>query len=167
MISYLHLAQTVHLSCTDSNGVSKWIETRFHMTNVTAEIHWVRPKWFLSLRYVWRKPCNYLVSRLALCPNRPKEHPCVPRHLGVPSGASKTIFAPMVRSTQTEHLSCVKINTSSNMDQNEHPLEPRHLGVPLGASKTISVPMVRIAQTMHVTCTNTPLSPNGLKWDST
>jgi hypothetical protein len=34
----------VHLSCTDSNSVSKWIETRFHMTNVTEEIHQVRPK---------------------------------------------------------------------------------------------------------------------------
>jgi hypothetical protein len=29
------LAQAVHLSCTDRTTVSKWIETRFHMTNVT------------------------------------------------------------------------------------------------------------------------------------
>jgi hypothetical protein len=29
------LTQTVHLSCTDANTVSKQIETRFHMTHVT------------------------------------------------------------------------------------------------------------------------------------
>jgi hypothetical protein len=33
----------------------------------------VRPKWFLCLQYIRRKPCTYLVSRLALCPNRPKQ----------------------------------------------------------------------------------------------
>jgi hypothetical protein len=36
-----------------------------------------------------------------------------PLHLGVPSGASKMIFKPMVRSAQTVHLSCVKISTIS------------------------------------------------------
>ena len=39
------------------------------------------------------------------------EIPHDPRHLGVPSGASKTISVPMVRSTQTVHLSCLKIST--------------------------------------------------------
>jgi hypothetical protein len=34
-----------------------------------------------------------------------------PRHLGVASGASKTISEPMVISAQTVHLSCVKIST--------------------------------------------------------
>jgi hypothetical protein len=34
-----------------------------------------------------------------------------PRHLGVPSGASKTISEAMVRSAQNMHLSCVKIST--------------------------------------------------------
>jgi hypothetical protein len=29
------LAQTVHLSCTDTNTVSKWTKMRFHMTHVT------------------------------------------------------------------------------------------------------------------------------------
>ena len=37
MISELmvHLAQTVHLSCTDTNTISKENEVRFHMTHVT------------------------------------------------------------------------------------------------------------------------------------
>ena len=29
------LAQTVHLSCSDTNNIYKWTETRFHMTHVT------------------------------------------------------------------------------------------------------------------------------------
>jgi hypothetical protein len=31
----VRLAQTVHLSYTDTNTVSKWTEMRFHMTHVT------------------------------------------------------------------------------------------------------------------------------------
>ena len=41
------------------------------------------------------------------------EHPLVPRHLGVASGASKTISMPMVHSAQTVHLPCVKFSTIS------------------------------------------------------
>jgi hypothetical protein len=72
MISELRLAQTMHLSCTNTNTVSKWIETRFHIINITEEIHRVCSKWFLSLWYVRCKMCPYLASRLALSPNRPK-----------------------------------------------------------------------------------------------
>ena len=62
-----------------------------------------------------------------------------PCHLGVPSGASKTISNPMVRSTQTAHLSCVKISTISTWTANRARLaQTGHLGVPSGASKTIS-----------------------------
>jgi hypothetical protein len=31
----VRLVQTVHLSCTDINTVSKWTKTRFQMTHVT------------------------------------------------------------------------------------------------------------------------------------
>jgi hypothetical protein len=37
-------AQTVHLSCTDTNIVSEWTETSFHLILVTLEYHQVRPK---------------------------------------------------------------------------------------------------------------------------
>ena len=37
----VRLAQTIHLSCTDTNIVSKQKEVRFHMTHVTKELHWV------------------------------------------------------------------------------------------------------------------------------
>jgi hypothetical protein len=68
----LHLAQTKNLSSTNKNTVSKQIETWFDMTHVTYEFHRVGPKRLLSLRYVWRKPCTYLESRLALSLNGPK-----------------------------------------------------------------------------------------------
>jgi hypothetical protein len=68
----VRLVQTEQLSCTDHNIVSKQTETRFNMTHVTKEYHRVCLKQFLILWYVWRKPSNYLASRLALSPNRPK-----------------------------------------------------------------------------------------------
>jgi hypothetical protein len=40
----VRLVQIVHLSCTDTNVVSKRIETRFHMTHITYEFHRVCPK---------------------------------------------------------------------------------------------------------------------------
>jgi hypothetical protein len=72
-----------------------------------------------------------------------REIPRDPRHLGVLSGASKTISKPMVRWTQTMHFSCVKFSIISK--RIELSLEPRHLGVPSGASKMISELVVRLA----------------------
>jgi hypothetical protein len=99
------LAQTMHLSCTDTNTTSKWTETRFDMTHVTRS----------SIRqwYVQRKPCTYFASRLALSPNRSKRLSVEPHHLGVPSGVSKMIYEPKVYWAQTVHLSCTKTNTVS------------------------------------------------------
>jgi hypothetical protein len=105
--------QTVLLSCTDTNTVSKWTKTRFHMTHVTYEFHQVRPNLFMSLRYVQCKPYTCLASRLALSPNGPNRAPPDPSHLGVPSGPSKTVYEPMVCLTKTEHLSCTDANTVS------------------------------------------------------
>jgi hypothetical protein len=94
----VHLAQTVHLSCTDTNTSKR--ETRFQMTHVTLEFHRVRQKQFSSLWYVRSKPCTCLASRLALSPNGPNVLPLEPRHLGVPSGASKMISERMVHLAQ-------------------------------------------------------------------
>jgi hypothetical protein len=157
MVSYLRLAQTVHLSCTDSNSVSRWIETRFHISNVTAEIHRVRPKWFLSLWYIRRKPCIYLVSRLALCPNRPK-------------------WATMCASSPRSTIGCVQndfltlwyvwrkpsIYLASRLT-----LSPNR---PKWASTWASSPRSTIGSVQNdfcAHCTKTLLSTNGLKWDST
>jgi hypothetical protein len=65
----------------------------------------VRPKRFLSLWCVRRKPRTYLVSRLALYQMNEIKHPLELRHLGMLSGASKTISEPTVCLAQTMHLS--------------------------------------------------------------
>jgi hypothetical protein len=44
--SMIRLAQTVHLSYTDTNTVSKLADSRFHMSHITYEFHWVRPNDF-------------------------------------------------------------------------------------------------------------------------
>jgi hypothetical protein len=105
--------QTVHLSCTNINAVSKRTKMRFHTTHVTYEFHRVCPQQFISIWYLQCKPCNYLVPRLALSSNRPNRAPPDPRHLGVPLGASNTISEPMVRLKQTMHQSCIKSSTIS------------------------------------------------------
>jgi hypothetical protein len=64
--AYGMFSTNLQISCIDANTISKWTKTRFHMTHVTFEFHWVRPKWFLSLWYVRRKPQTFLASRLAL-----------------------------------------------------------------------------------------------------
>ena len=84
-----------------------------------------------------------------------REIPNDPRHLGVPSGPSKTISEPMVCSTQTVHLSCIKIITISKWTKMSFHLSLVTLLLPLGASKTIYQPMVHLAQTMHLSCTDT------------
>jgi hypothetical protein len=105
--------QTVQLSCTDTNIVSKRTKMRFHTTHVTYEFHLVRPKLFMSLWYVQCNPSPCLASRLALSPNGPNRAPTDPCHLGVQSGVSKMSYEPMVRMTQTNHLSCTDAITVS------------------------------------------------------
>ena len=106
-------AQTVHGSYVKIRTISKRTKTSFQLSFVTSEYHQVRPKRHLRLWYVWRIPCTYLALTLTTSPNGPNEIPHDPRHLGLPSGASKVIFEPWVRSLQTVHLSSVKISTIS------------------------------------------------------
>jgi hypothetical protein len=80
----VHLAQTLHLSWVKINNISKQTEMSFHLSLVTEEYHWVHPKWFLTLWYIWRNPCTYL--RLQADQNKILHDP---RHLGGPLGASK------------------------------------------------------------------------------
>jgi hypothetical protein len=71
------------------------------------------PKWFLSLFYVWHKPCTYLAPILTLPQIDRNEISYDPRHLGVTSSVPKTILEPMVFLTQTVHLSCITSSTIS------------------------------------------------------
>jgi hypothetical protein len=79
------------------------------------------------------------------------EFPLEPRHLGVPSGASKMISKPMVLWRKRapilhRHYCCLQT------DRNEIQQDPRHLGVSSGACKMISEPMVCSVQTKHLSC---------------
>jgi hypothetical protein len=65
-------AQTTQLSCVKISTISKRTQMSFHLSLVTLEYHQLCPKWFSSLRYIQRKPCTYLVSRLSLSPNETK-----------------------------------------------------------------------------------------------
>jgi hypothetical protein len=64
------------------------------------------------------------------------KHPLEPPHHGVPSGASKMIYEPMVCLMQTMHLSCIDLHYLQT-EQNEIPHDPCHLGVLSDASKMI------------------------------
>ena len=107
----VRLTQTMHLSCVKISTISKRREISLEPCHLGYDR--VCPKRFLSLWYVRRKPCTYLASRLALCPKGQNEIPLEPRHLVVPSCASKMISKPMVRLAQTMHLSCTDTNTVS------------------------------------------------------
>jgi hypothetical protein len=109
----VHSTQNAHLSCIKITTSSKWTQTSIHLSLVTKEYHRVRPKQFLSLWSIRRKPCSYIAPTLTLSSNGLKRDFTCPTHLGLTSGAFKTIFVPMVRLAQIVHLSCVKISTIS------------------------------------------------------
>ena len=80
------------------------------------------------------KPRTYLTPTITPSPNGPNEIPHDPRHLGVPSGASKTISEPMVRLAKPCTYLTPTLTPSPN-GPNEIPHDPHHLGVPSGVSK--------------------------------
>jgi hypothetical protein len=140
----------MHLACTETNTISKWTKTRFHMTHFTLVFHRVRPKWFLRLGYVRHKPCNYLASRLALYQMNGIKHILELRHLGVLSGASKIIFWAYGVFSTNRAPTMNRHQHYLQMDQNETPHDPRLLRVPSGVSKIISKAVVHSAQTVHL-----------------
>jgi hypothetical protein len=153
--------QTMHLSCTDTKTFSKWTKMRFHTAHVIYEFYRVCPKLFMSLWYVQCIPSTYLASRLAISPNGPNRAPPDPRLLGVPSGASKTINEPMVRLTNTEHLSCTDANTISK--QIERRFHMTHITKEFRWVPLILFPSLRYVRSKP--CSNlasrVALSPNG------
>ena len=135
----VRLAQTMHISCIDTNTVSKRKEVRLHMTHVTFGV----PSGATKMIYEpmvcsMQLPC-VKISMISKWGELSLE----PRHLGVPSGASKAISKPMVRFGAKcapilhRHLHC------HQTERSEIPHDPCHQGVPSGASKMISEPVVR------------------------
>jgi hypothetical protein len=68
----VYLAQTVHLSCTETSTVSKWTEMSFHLSLVTQVYLPAQLKQFMSLWYVWRKMCTSHAPKLTLSRKGPK-----------------------------------------------------------------------------------------------
>jgi hypothetical protein len=73
-------AQTVHLSCVKIGTISKWTKSSFHLSSPRSTIGWVHND-FLSLWYIWCKPCTYLVVTLTLSPNGWKRDSTLPTSL--------------------------------------------------------------------------------------
>ena len=109
----VRLAQTVHLSWTDTSTISKRTETIFHKSNVTYEFYRVRQTDVRAYGTFDAKHATILHRRQRRFQTDQNEISHDPRHLGVPSSASTTVSNPMVCSGQTAHLSCVKISTIS------------------------------------------------------
>jgi hypothetical protein len=109
----VHSAQTVHLYCTNTNNVSKCTEMKFHMTH--------SPRSFIGcIQHDFRVDGTFDTNRTPFLhqdyhylQTDSNKHPLKPCHLGVSSGASKTISEPMLRLAQTVHLYCTDTNTVS------------------------------------------------------
>jgi hypothetical protein len=128
----------------------------------------VRPKRFMCLCYIWRKACTYLALTITLSLDGPNEIPHGPRHLGVPSGASKIISEPVVRSAQTVHLSCVKISTISKWTESNFHLSlvtsEYHRVLPKGFLRLCFV-WCELCTYLAQTLTLSPNGPNDIPHD--
>jgi hypothetical protein len=103
------------------------------------------------------KLCSYLAPTQTLSPNEKKRDSTWPTSPRGSIGCVQNYFRALVCSTQTMHLSCIKISTISKW--NELSLEPSHLGVPSGVSISRKL-WTYLAPTLT-------LSTNGKKRDST
>ena len=151
----VHSTQTMHLSCIKINTISKRTETTFHLSLVTKWYHRVRPKRFLSLWYVWRKPCIYLAPTLTLSPSRPKQDSTWPLSPRSSIGCVKNVFQAYGMFSATMHLGCVKIRTTSKRTKMSFHLSLVTKEYHRVHPKWFSEPMVHLAQAMHLSCTNT------------
>jgi hypothetical protein len=102
--------QTVLQPCIDTNTISKWTKRRFHTTHITYKFHRVRPKLFMTYGTFNANRAPIYCSAIS---KRTKQISTRPRSPRSTVGASETIYEPVVRWTQTEHLSCTDANIVS------------------------------------------------------
>jgi hypothetical protein len=107
----VHLTQTVHLSCTETNTISKRTKTSFHLSLVTQDYHPMHPKQFPSLWYVWRKPCTHHAPKLTLSPNGLKGDSTWPTSPMSSIWCVQNNLCATVCLVQTMDLSCTETNT--------------------------------------------------------
>jgi len=65
--------QIVQLPYIKINTISEHTKSILHLSLFNYEYHWVRLKWFLSLWCIRRKSCTYLLSKLTLSLNEPRQ----------------------------------------------------------------------------------------------
>jgi hypothetical protein len=158
-------AQTVHLTPTLTPSPSRLMRDSTWPMSPWSSIGCIQNN-FQAYWHIWRKPCTYLASRLALPPNGPNwafTQASSPRSATgyVQSdfwayGTFGTNRAPIL--PQDYHY--------LQIDRNELLFQPHHLGVPSGLSKMIFEPMVSWPQIMHLTPTLTRSSNKPMR-DST
>jgi hypothetical protein len=150
--------QTMLQPWTNTNIVSKWTKTRFHMTHVTYEFHRVRPKLFMTYGTFNANCAPIFCSTISKRTKQISTRPSSPRST---AGASKTIYEPMVRLTQTEHLSCTNANTVSKQIKTRFHMT--HITKEFHRVPPILFPSLRYVR--RKPCTNhasrVALSPNG------
>jgi hypothetical protein len=116
--------QTLLLCCTDSNTVSKRTKTRFHMTHSPRSPIGCVQHDFLADATLDTNHAAFSRQHYHYLQTDSNKLPLEPHHLGVSSGASKTISEPIVCSAQTVHLYCPDTNTVSK--QTETRLDMTH-----------------------------------------
>ena len=65
--------QTLQLSCIKISTIYEETKSSLNWSLFNYEFHRMRLKWFLSLWCCWRKPCTYLLPKLTLSLNEPKQ----------------------------------------------------------------------------------------------
>jgi hypothetical protein len=109
----VRLVQTVHLYCTDTNFVSKWTKMKFHTTHSPRSSTRCIQDNFVAYGTFDTNHAPILRQDLYYLQTESNKLPIEPRHLGILSGSSKTIFEPIVRLAQIVHLYCTYTNTVS------------------------------------------------------
>jgi hypothetical protein len=108
------LAQTMHLSCAETNTISKRTEQASTWHTLPRSTNGCVQSDFRSHRLFRHKPCTYLAPRLKLLQTDRNELLLDPRHLRVQSGASKMIYEPMVRLPKPCTYLASRLTLSSN-----------------------------------------------------
>jgi hypothetical protein len=139
----VRLAYTMLQSCVKISTISKWIETSFHLSLDNLAYHRVHPKWFLTLCYVWRKPCTYLAPTLTPSWNGSKQDSTWATSPRSSIGFIQNDF----QAYGTFGANCASIlhRPYQRFQTGRYKIrhDPRHLGVPSCASKMIAELMVR------------------------
>jgi hypothetical protein len=147
--------KTMHLSWVMISTISKQAKTTFPLSHVTYEYYQLRPKRFLSLWYIWCKPCTYLAPTLKMSPNGSKRDSTWPTSpMSFIRCVQNYFWAYGMFGANRAPILCQDWH-SIQMDQNKLPIEPRHQGVPSGLSERIYEPKVCLAQIVHLSCIQT------------